>query len=267
MTSTALQDRTAQLRRLAHRTLAITWIVNALLLVTAFVWVYTDGQSRSMMERLIRKASFQESISFARVYDSLQAGEAIFFLVFAAAIALLTLFAMFGGLFIGGSWFRSMRTWLLFTALVAGWLGFIASWPDVYWSGQQRRVAPVLAEAEKMARYLDAHWPVEDGELAGVGPFLAYPKGAPTVLLPLRWISFPDTDMRFSAVENSIDGTIRFELAGDETGAWLEWRRDELAPGDFTGGLETRYQVGRAQQLAPHWYLVRYNAASSNSDL
>ncbi len=261
----AQDDRTAKLRRLGHWTLALAWIVNALLLVSAFVWVYSDGQSRTMMERLIRKASFQESISLARVYDSLQSGEAIFFLAFATAIALLTLFAAFGGLFIGGSRFRSVRTWLLFTALVAGWLGFISSWQDVYWHGQQRRVAPVLAEAEKLARYLDAHWPTEDGELEGAGPFLAYPKGAPTILLPLRWITFPDTSLRFSAVDNSIDGTIRFELAGDETGAWLEWRRDEREPTEFTGGLETRYTIGRKQQLAPHWYLVRYDVATIGS--
>jgi hypothetical protein len=256
----AVHNGTTKLRRLAHWMLGFAWILNALLLIVAFVWVYADGQSRITMVRLIRKASFRESTSFARVVDSLQSGEAIFFLAFATAIVLLTLIAMFGGLFIGGSRFRTMRTWLLFTALVAGWLGFFSTWEDVYWRGQQRRIAPVLAEAEKMARYLDANWPFEDGELAGVGPFLAYPKGAPTVLLPLRWITFPDTSLRFSAVENSTDGTIRFELAGDETGAWLEWRRDERVPRDFTGGLEAHYRVGRTQQLAPHWYLVRYQS-------
>jgi hypothetical protein len=265
MTPKALEDRTAKLRRLAHWTLVVAWTVNALLLAAAFAWVYSDGKSRATIELLLRKTSFDEPVSISGIFDSLRLGLNMFFSTCAAAIALLTLLVMFGGLFVGGQRFRSTRTWLLFTALVAGWHGFIVSWPEVYWRGQQRRVTPVLAEAEQLARYLDAHWPVEDGELEDVGPFLAYPKGAPTILLPLRWITFPDTSLRFSAVENSIDGTIRFELAGDETGAWLEWRRDEREPTDFSSGLETRYKIGRKQQLAPHWYLVHYDVATIGS--
>jgi hypothetical protein len=91
-----------------------------------------------------------------------------------------------------------------------------------------------------------------------VGPYLAYPKGGPTTILPLHWITFPDTSLRFSAIERTADGAIRFQLAGSEAGAWLEWRADDRAPMPFKSGLDMHYNVGRQQRLAPRWFLVRY---------
>ena len=93
-----------------------------------------------------------------------------------------------------------------------------------------------------------------------VGPFLAYPKGNPTTVLPLQTITFPNTKLQFSAIERTKDGTIRFELSGKERGAWLEWRADDNAPAAFVGGLETSYNVTRQERLAPRWFLVRYRA-------
>ena len=74
-------------------------------------------------------------------------------------------------LFVGESRFRSLRMWLVFTALVAGWIGLMSGWPEIYWNGQQRRVRPVLAEAESMLRELNVDWPTEDGERRGWGRF------------------------------------------------------------------------------------------------
>jgi hypothetical protein len=101
--------------------------------------------------------------------------------------------------------------------------------------------------------------------MPGIGPYLAYPKGGPTLVLPLKWITFPETDLRFSAVERSSDDVIRFELAGNEAGAWLEWRADDRPPQPFKSGLEMHYNVSRHERLAPHWYLVRYRLAPIGS--
>jgi hypothetical protein len=99
--------------------------------------------------------------------------------------------------------------------------------------------------------------------MPGVGPFLAYPKGDPTTVLPLRQITFPDTALRFAAIERTRDGAIRFELAGDEAGAWLERRAVDRPPGPFKSGLDMNYNVSRTARLAPHWFLVRYYLAAT----
>jgi hypothetical protein len=247
-------------RRWPSWVLPVTWGVNAALLVCVVGWIYFDGRSLPTAEWLASKAPFGSADDGARYAGSTIVGTDTLIVSIGSAMAALTLLVMLGGLFVGGPRFRSTRMWLAFVALAAGWLGLVTTWPEIYWRGQQRRVGKELANVETTARYLEENWPREDGELPGIGPYIAYPKGAPTVLLPLKWMTFPDTPLRFSTVERSADGTIRFELAGDEMGAWLEWRSDEREPTDFTGGLETRYTVGRKQQLAPQWFLVRYHA-------
>jgi hypothetical protein len=143
----------------------------------------------------------------------------------------------------------------------------LIAWPEIYWAGQQRRMMSVLAPVEAMARSLEVNWPREDGDLPGIGPYLAYPKGGPTTILPLRWITFPGTSLRFTAIERTNDGAIRFELAGAEAGAWLEWRPRDDSPRSFHSGLETNYYVTRGQRLSPRWYLVRYRASPDESTL
>ena len=133
-------------------------------------------------------------------------------------------------------------------------------WPAVCWIGQQHRVGRLVSAAESTVSGLKSNWPTMDGELPEVGPFLAYPSSAPTALLPLSEAAFPNTRVPFSAVERTGDEAMRFELAGSEVGAWLEWRADASEPQSFVGGLETHYDVERFAGIAPHWFLVRYRA-------
>jgi len=244
--------------RVGDGVLTSAWLVNALLLIGIVAWIYFDGRSSNAMgvlqETIGRRTQWLDSMT-----RSVRArADAIKTLIVTAGVAGCTVLAMFIGLFIGPRRFRSVRAWLLFMLLVSGWLGTVIAGPEIYWLGQQRRMRRVLAPVETMAQQLNANWPVEDGDMPGIGPYLAYPKGRPTLVLPLKWIAFPDTSLRFSAVERSTDGVIRFELTGNEAGAWLEWRADDRPPKTFKNGLEMYYNVSRHQRLATHWYLVRY---------
>jgi hypothetical protein len=177
-----------------------------------------------------------------------------------------TLIVALGSLLVGASRFRTLRWWLLFVALVSGWLGLWAGWPEVYWRGQQRRVGNGLDAVARFARDLQSNWPRDDGEIAGAGAFLAYPKGAPATLLFLGEAAVPDSTIRLSAIERTGEGILRFELAAGETGAWLERHSDETRPDSFVGGLETNYTLSRIKRLAPNWFLVRYRSSASSRD-
>jgi hypothetical protein len=246
-------------QRVAHCALSFAWVTNTALLFAAFAWTYYDGRLLLFMDVVrhvygLRPAYFDPMI---RDGSDFAGGKLI---LFAAFVAACTFLAMLVGLFVGERRFRTMRAWLLFVAVAGGWLGFIVAAPEVYWRGQQRRLRPMLGAVESMAQELQVHWPREDGDMPSIGPFLAYPQGKPTCLLPLKLATFPNTALRFSAVERTPDGAMRFELAGKELGAWLEWRADELEPTTFMGGLDTKYEKGRHIALEPRWFLVRYQS-------
>jgi hypothetical protein len=64
----------------------------------------------------------------------------------------------------------------------------------------------------------------------------------------------------FSAIERSEAGGLRFELAGPEGGAWVEWHPAGERPASFVGGLETRYELARSADLGEGWFVARYRA-------
>lgn len=260
-----VQDTLVQARwewkKVASALLAAGLVVNGLLLVAGVGFVYLFGQSRDVVERV------QHALATGDWRTGASSDAGTYFLcvavIVATVIALLTLVVAFISLFVGESRFRSLRMWLVFTALVAGWIGLVSGWPEIYWNGQQRRVRPVLAEAESMLSELNADWPTEDGERPGLGPFQAYPMYSPvetpTMLMLLREGRFAGTTIRFSGVERTRnENVVRFQLAGDEASAWLERRDDDSVPQSFVGGLNTHYTLRRYQRLAPRWYLVRY---------
>lgn len=160
-------------------------------------------------------------------------------------------------LFAGAEQHRRLRAWFAFTLLVAGWLTLFVAWREFAWQGQRMRLWTQLDEYEPVAASLNEKWPSGDGELPNVGAFMAYPQGKPRTLLVLAQSeSQPGTS--FSAVERDDDGSLKFELAGDETGSWLEWHPAGSTPDNFTGGLENTYTRGRSAPLGNGWYLVRY---------
>lgn len=243
-------------QRIALWALWSAWVLSAVLLFAAFAWTYFDGRSLQALEVLRSSLGLESGVSITSSGRIRSPGVAL--AITAALVAVLSMLTLVIGLFAGPHRFRTMRAWLVFMALACGWLGFIAGYPEVYWHGQQRRVKAILQPANELVLYLHANWPTEDGDMTGIGPYLAYPQGKPTTIQPLRWATFPATKLRYSAIEGTDDGAIRFELSGSEAGAWLEWRPDEREPASFVSGLESSYTIVRKQRLAPNWFLVRY---------
>lgn len=237
-----------RLARLSGWVSATVWAVNVGLLAAAAAWVYLDGGAPHSVEAV---AELRAGSTWSDQTTALASA-----VVAAAATAVVMLLL----LFIGPPWCRSTKAWLLFTGVVCGWLGLGILWPDLYWAGQQRRVASELAAATEFAQQLSADWPTNDGELPGVGMFLAYPKGAPTVMLLIGTAEIPGTGLWFTLVERGPGGVLRFELAGDESDAWLEWRPDGSSPETYVGGLETHYRLRRDTRLSDQWVLSRYDA-------
>jgi hypothetical protein len=169
-----------------------------------------------------------------------------------------TLAAMAVGLFLGAARQRRLRSWLALTAVCAAWLGLWVLWPELAWAGKRWRVSRDLGDFAPIVRELRHDWPRADDVSPAIGPFQAYPNGAPTILMPLLKPSGRENHAPFSVVERSRDGALRFELVGNESGAWLEWHPRSSAPASFTGGLETRYELVRSSRLGDGWYLTRY---------
>jgi hypothetical protein len=62
----------------------------------------------------------------------------------------------------------------------------------------------------------------------------------------------------FSVVERGKSGCLRFQLAGREQFAWLEWHPAGRLPSSFVGGLLDPHELDRFRALADGWYVVRY---------
>jgi hypothetical protein len=222
-------------------------------------WIFFDGNSVRTIEHIERDLGIRRpSIAFD-MRDYARRDMSVTVAEVGAAIAAGTLIVMLTSLFVGSQRFRTTRMWLVFTAIGCGWLGLVVAWPEIYWRGQQLRIKADISAAEIVVRNLLTNWPRHDGQLPDIGAFLAYPKSVTAALMPLGAPTFPGTSLRFSLVERSVDDAIRFELAGSELGAWLEWRPDGSVPTAFVGGLATNYYVMRYKWLAPHWFLVRYH--------
>ena len=152
--------------------------------------------------------------------------------------------------------------WLLVALLVAAWLTLFASWPELAWRGQVVRLRNNLDGLMQLAESLRSDWPATDGERQGLGPFMAYPIGRPTMLMMLTTPNVPGTRASIASVERSDEGALRFELAGDEPGVWLEWHPADKAPQSFVGGLLDEHRIECSERLGLGWYLVRYHGRS-----
>ncbi|MFO0911627.1 MAG: hypothetical protein U0795_01615 [Pirellulales bacterium] len=165
---------------------------------------------------------------------------------------------------------RGLRSLMILVGLIGIWTALVTSWPDLAWWGRRRQADRLVAAFEEVARPLRASWPQTDGDLPQTGPFMAYPIGQPTMFMLLtpgaRRPTAPGLPVpRFSAVERSPLGALRFQLLEPAPANWLEWHPEGSSPETFVGGLANRYVLVRSEPLGGGWYLVRYLEESPDS--
>lgn len=253
-------------RRVLNRVFILSWVVNIILLLAALGYVMTQGQARINVE-LFQQVLGGKPVSQSVIRNVSQLPLSVKLGVPGTFVAGLSLLGMIASLFVGTPGMRKMRTWLLLTALIAGWMGLIVGWQPLYWYGQQLRLGTYVAEFETFAREVDAGWPHEDGEFPDVGVYLAYPRATPTTLLMLGEPTLPGTQLVFSSIDRSKSAVIRFELAAAERGAWLEYHPEGSWPESFTDGLDTHHELLDAAQLSPQVYWARYRSGVAEANL
>ncbi|MEM6776125.1 MAG: hypothetical protein AAF670_00630 [Planctomycetota bacterium] len=153
----------------------------------------------------------------------------------------------------------TIRRLLCHTLVVAAWFGFAGTFQHWVWRGKTRRSTHRIAELDRVAALLRADWPSDSGDIDGLGPYTAYPFDEPSLLLLLTPFPLESTNTVVAAIERSVNGSLRFELGGDDGGDWLEWHPSGERPNNFTGGLSDPHHLVQATQLDEQWFLVRYS--------
>jgi hypothetical protein len=248
---------TAPLNERSKRIVQVLWLVNVTAFLGLVVWILSDGQFSTVTEMLR-----------ARIYAVLERGlsalaytwyaRRVFALAITGVVAAVSFVGIFLALFFGAASHRRVRSWFAFTLLLAAWLALLGSWHELAWRGQVFRFQGRISGYDTVAESLRNNWPNIDGERPNIGPFMAYPIGNPTMLMMLRSPDVPGTKSSFTSVERGDDGTLRFELVGDEPNSWLEWHPRDSVPASFTGGLENEYALDRYTRLRNDWFLARY---------
>jgi hypothetical protein len=232
----------------------VLWGLNVALLAALALWIFSDplfaGTARWVAARI---HLFRGGI-VATVGDVAQVGWRLPTLWAAIVTAIASLLLLGLMLFIGSATHRRLRSWLAYTMLVAAWLTMLVAWREFAWQGQRLRLRSTVNEFDALAKSLRENWPNADGERAGLGSFMAYPQGTPRMLMML----VSETQPQIAAIERGADGSLGFEIRGEEPGTWLEWHPAGSAPKNFVGGLEAEYDLRRTAPLGRGWYLVRY---------
>lgn len=243
-------------------TVQLLWIVNVTLFCGLVLWILRDGKFSNSVLMLQGKVSLFMRTGSTALAGGWYAGR-VLILEVVTVMAGVSAVGIFLGLFFGAAPHRRVRSWFAFTMLLAAWLTLFGSWRELAWQGQILRLRNRLDGIESIAAPLRTDWPNIDGDLLGLGPFMAYPIGRPTMLMMLTSPDVPHTNASISSVERGENGALRFSLVGDEPGTWLEWHPPGSVPESFVGGLHSDYSLDRFVPLGGNWFLVRYNSAES----
>jgi hypothetical protein len=220
-------------------------LANLLLLVGVAAWLFLDPK----LEAIVRSGLTNEAQQLTwRSWCLLTLGG-----LATANFLLLVLCFLFGA-----PACRRFRSLLIIATLVGCWLGIGLNRSEFCWQGKRWRLRHQGAALNTVLDALLKHWPAEDGELAGLGPFMAYPVGDPQTLILLSPPRFSLRGTLISVVERTDTGAITFELSGAENGDWLEWHPPSSRPASHVGGLFERFELQRQTRLTDRWYLVRY---------
>lgn len=158
---------------------------------------------------------------------------------------------------------RSITTLLSVCAVTALWCSAIVNQEALAWHGSRLCIAAQFSDLESIADPLRHDWPESDGDLDGVGPFMAYPFGRPTTLILLHSRPILGDQLCIAAVERCQQGAVKLQLDGTGHDDWAEWHPRGSQPESFVGGLGDPHQLESTATLGRGWHLVRYRAKDS----
>lgn len=156
--------------------------------------------------------------------------------------------------------FRSLKSLLVLTAISAAWFGLAAGANSLVWQGKRTRLMWQIPELERIVTPLKQRWPERDGSLDPIGPFMAYPFGAPTVLILMQPPEVVSDELSISAIERRDSGALLLQLGGTVGDDWVEWHPESSSPNSFCGGLSDFHEFESSTTLGDGWYLVRYES-------
>ncbi|TWU03154.1 hypothetical protein [Neorhodopirellula pilleata] len=226
------------------------WAIQCSTFIAITAWAATDPMFESMI-RSRSLAVISSDVSWFRA--------ALFLLVL--AVAVVSLIGLLSRCFGGQSSLarhRSIGQLLAITTMTAVWCSLAIHHDAIAWQGKRMRFANRIDQLEAIAAPLRQDWPRHDGELARIGPFMAYPFGRPTTLVLLQTPQVASEAVYVSAIERSPDGAIKLQLTGTDGGDWAQWHPPGSVPSSFTGGLAESYKMSSATTIGDGWYLVRY---------
>ena len=174
-----------------------------------------------------------------------------------------TFLAIGWGLLWGPIRFRTTRRFLLAAGLMTLWVFALTNWASIIEAGKGLRIVQEAEPLERFAQSTLEQWDALTDEKTSPDyskwtSFNAYPVNKPRMLFFLGEQAIPNTNMKIRSIEFTPGEAIRFELASEQIGNWLELRLDDLPPQDFVGGLQAPFEAVQWRRLRNQLYLVRY---------
>jgi hypothetical protein len=235
----------------------ICWATNALILLGTVVWVLCDGKFPETVAAFSRHAAAAGDGDSALVAVPPLLWPRVDSLWGILIVAALSAIGIAAGLIAGEEQHRNVRSWLVTMVLLASWLTLFTTWPDLVWRGQIWRLRGSVAGFDKIADELITAWPDSDGDISGLGPFMAYPIGKPRMLMFMTTPKVPGTNTEIQVIERGERDSLHFQLAGNEEGVWLV-REASDEPQPFFSGLDGEYIPTQYRLVKPGWFAVRY---------
>lgn len=266
-TKTPLQQPAGSQVSLASLAITAAWWTNITALVTLVIWLSIDGfMSRFEIDlipgftgQILSNGILTEPEGLTESYSIPRRIFGTTVLSFGGLSALTVAI----GLLLGPAQYRTLRTFLVALLLVTLWVLTLSNWKNIVELGKAIRVSQEVAPLESFAQSTLKQWETLTDEKTSPDyskwtPFNAYPVNKPTMLFFLGEQPIPYADLKIRSIEYSRGQAIRFELAGEQIGNWLELRIDDEPPQDFSGGLDTPFEAMKWRRLRNKLYLVRY---------
>lgn len=244
----------------------LLWSINAAALLLLAGWIIWDARFSSTWNQLEYEFGLAADTSKLDEFASTFLLKwKIYLLAGSLTVAAVSLMLMTIGLTMGARGHRALASWMVALSLGCCWLGLATGWSEMVWVGKRLRIDSHLAAFQDVTQSLKHDWPNEDGERSPLGPFMAYPAGAPKTLILLTTPALSKQGLTFSSIERSDHGGIRYQLSGKERGVWLEWHPGREQPASFVGGLLEPHYLQRTISLGDGWFLTRYEQAEAAS--